>query len=94
MSGLVDGADTPEVSMLLRMFSTEVADKEEQLFHALSKHNGSGVAVQLSNTFGGKSTKLLHPDQAFRRVFALLKFKAGKLVSDVSLIQVDTNCVP
>lgn len=56
MSGLEAGPETPEVSILLRMFSTLAADSDEQLFQAFEKQPVPGVPVQESKTLAGKVT--------------------------------------
>ncbi len=43
MSGPLAGASTPEVAMEVRMFSTEVAVSDEQLYHAYPKQLEAGV---------------------------------------------------
>ena len=52
------GADCPDVSMLLRMFSTLVAVREEQLLQVKEKQLLPGVPVQESKKFGGNNVML------------------------------------
>ena len=65
------GADCPDVSMLLRMFSTLVAVREEQKSQARLKQLSAGVPVQESKKFAGKSVKLLQRNQAAKKVVPL-----------------------
>ena len=53
-----------EVSMLLRMFSTDVAVREVQLSQATTKQLLTGVPVQESKNPAGKVVRLEQPFQA------------------------------
>ena len=76
MSTPLDGAATPAVARLFRMFSTEVAVREVQLYHALVK--------QLSVTLAGfQSSKT----PAGKVVRALLSYHAPSKVWPLSIIQ-------
>ena len=50
--------------MLLRMFSTDVAVREEQFCQAPAKQPLIGVAVQESKKLAGKLVRLVQPYQA------------------------------
>jgi len=73
------GADWPEVSMLLRMFSTEVAVRAEQPSQALVKLF-MGVPVQESKKLAGKSVRLEQKRQARLKLVPAAVLISGKLV--------------
>ena len=62
------GADCPDVSMLLRMFSTLVAVREVQPSQVLRKQSGVGVPVQVSKKLAGKSVRLIHDFHASLKI--------------------------
>ena len=65
MSTPLDGAATPAVAREFRMFSTEVAVKEEQFPHASLKQLATTLAGdQLSNTLAGKVAREVQPYHA------------------------------
>ena len=74
--------------MLLRMFSTDVAVREVQLFQALPKQLPSGVPVQESKKLAGKSVRLEQLAQAERKIVPLEISIDGKLVRLEQLCQV------
>ena len=88
------GADLPEVSMLLRMFSTDVAVREVQPCQALRKQLLAGVPVQESKKFAGKVVRLLQFCQACRKVVPIKVLIDGKLVRLVQLNQAPWKIFP
>ena len=74
--------------MLLRMFSTDVAVREGQLAHVLTKQLFAGVPVQESKKLAGKLVRLLQLNQAKKKVVTLEVSIKGKLVRLVQLRQV------
>jgi hypothetical protein len=59
------GADTPDVSMDVRMLMTDCAVSEEHPVHAFRKQSGAGaVGLHASKKFAGKSVRLEQPFQA------------------------------
>ena len=73
--------------MLLRMFSTEVAVRAEQLCQALPKQLFAGVPVQESKKLAGKSVRLVQPFQASVKLVPAAVLSSGKLVRLVQLRQ-------
>jgi len=88
------GADLPDVSMLLRMFSTLVAVREEQRSQALTKQSLDGVAVQESKKLAGKLVRLEQSYQACKKVVPLEISSNGKLVRLLQLTQALEKFVP
>jgi len=77
------GADLPEVSMLLRMFSTEVAVREEQPFHVLTKQLFIGVPAQESKKLAGNVVRLEQLTQA------PLKYVPAEVLIDGKLVRLE-----
>jgi len=80
ISTLDAGAERPDVSMLLRMFSTLVAESEVQESQVERKQPLAGVAVHESKKLAGKSIKLLHWNQVWLKLVTLAILSSGKLV--------------
>ena len=81
------GADRPEVSILLRMFSTDVAVREVHNSQALKKQLVPGVPVQESKKLAGKVVRLLQLSQVLVKVVTLETSIKGKLVRPVQPFQ-------
>ena len=69
--------------MLLRMFSTDVAVREEQPSQALTKQPMSGVPVQESKKLAGKSVRL---EQFFQEP---LKYVPATVLIDGKLVRLE-----
>jgi hypothetical protein len=82
------GADRPDASMLFRMFSTDVAEREEHPSQVLSKQPANGVPVQESNMPAGKSIRFVQFAQAWKKVVPFETLSRGKLVRLEQLRQV------
>lgn len=54
------GADTPDVSIDTKMFSTEVVVRAVQFAQAFEKQLATGTPVQESKKFAGKEVRLVH----------------------------------
>ena len=74
------GADRSEVSMLLRMFSTDVAVREVQPNQAFKKQLFAGVPVQESKKLAGKVVRPVQIRQALLKLVPLETSIKGKLV--------------
>ena len=73
--------------MLLRMFSTDVAVREEQLFQVLAKQLLAGVPAQESKKLAGK---LVRFEQLYQAPWNLVPFEIssnGKLARLLHLFQ-------
>ena len=68
---------------LLRMFSTEVGVREEQLSQALRKQLLAGVAVQASKKLVGKLVRLEQYLQAYEKLVPLDALINGKFARDL-----------
>jgi len=74
--------------MLLRMFSTDVAVRDEQLSQVFTKQLLTGVPVQESKKLAGKVVRPLQFNQACWKVVPLETSIKGKLVRSVQVSQV------
>jgi hypothetical protein len=74
--------------MLLRMFSTEVAVREEQPSQVPKKQLFAGVPVQESKKLAGKVVRLEQKYQARKKLVPLDISIAGKLVRLLQPLQV------
>jgi len=74
--------------MLLRMFSTDVAVRDEQLSQVFTKQLLTGVPVQESKKLAGKVVRPLQFNQACWKVVPLETSIKGKLVRSVQVCQV------
>lgn len=81
------GAERPEVLIELRMFSTDVAERDVQLSHASTKQLFAGVPVQPSNRPAGKSTMLVQDCQHLQKVVAATNEIEGNAVRLLQLYQ-------
>ena len=84
----------PDVSMLLRMFSTEVAVREKQSSHVPTKQLFDGVPVQESKKLAGKLVRLEQPNQVKPKSVPLEVSIKGKLVRLEQPRQVKPKLVP
>tara|TARA_R110000824_G_C15039268_1_gene660222 strand:+ start:133 stop:624 length:492 start_codon:yes stop_codon:yes gene_type:complete len=95
MSTPLAGAATPAVAREFRMFSTEVAVREEQLSHAPLKHSAETLAGdQLSNRLAGKVAREVQPSHASLKVVAELNPVARKDVMEEQYRHVWLKLVP
>ena len=74
--------------MLLRMFSTDVAVRDEQLSQVFTKQLLTGVPVHESKKLAGKVVRPLQFNQACWKVVPLETSIKGKLVRSVQVSQV------
>jgi len=88
------GADWPEASMLLRMFSTDVAVREVQLAQVFVKQLFTGVPVQESKKLAGKLVRLEQPNQVLLKLVPLEVSIKGKLVRFAQPRQEKPKLVP
>ena len=80
--------------MLLRMFSTDAAEREEQLSQVFTKQKLTGVPVQESKKLAGK---LVRPEQFCQACWKTVPLETsikGKLVSWLQPCQVLVKLVP
>ena len=80
--------------MLLRMFSTDVAVREMQLFQVSAKQLLAGVPVQESKKLAGKLVRLEQLNQALLKLFPIEVSIKGKLVRPEQLYQARLKLVP
>jgi hypothetical protein len=83
------GADTPDVSIEVRMLTTDCAVREEQPSHAFRKQFTAGaVGFHASKKFAGKLVRLEQPPQVWLKDVPALVSISGKLVRPEQLYQV------
>ena len=80
--------------MLLRMFSTDVAVREEHPSQALTKQLFAGVAVQESKKVAGKSVRLEQLYQEKAKLVPIEVSIKGKLVRPEHPSQAELKLVP